>query len=69
MEKFKAYTLILPVVVEGSPDAYNVFLQSTNQRFCVTPYACDTREDAEWMQEQLCMALEKIVNDQNRLTL
>ena len=60
MEK---YVTVQPVVVEGSPDAHNVFLQVTNQRFCVTPYACDTREEAEWVRDQLCVALNKIVAD------
>lgn len=60
MEK---YVTIAPVVVEGSPDAHNVFLQVTNQRFCVTPYACDTKEDAEWTRDMLCVALAKIVAD------
>lgn len=52
---------IKPVVMEGFPDAHNVFLQVTNQRFCVTPYGCDTKEDAEWMRDMLAVALERIV--------
>lgn len=61
--KIKSYTDIKPCVVEDWPDAHNVFLQVTNQRFCVTSYACETKEEAEWMQEMLCVALEKIVAD------
>lgn len=60
----KKYTDIQPVVMEGFPDAHHVFLQVTNQRFCVTPHGCDTKEDAEWMRDQLCVALEKILRDQ-----
>jgi len=57
------YTLILPVVMEGFPDAHHVFLQVMNQRFCVSPHGCDTLEDAKWLQDQLCIALVKIVGD------
>ncbi len=59
------YTSIQPVVMEGFPDAHNVFLHSTNQRFCVTMHGCDTKEDAEWIRNMLCIALQKIV-DENR---
>lgn len=60
MEK---YTSIAPVVVEDLPDAHNVFLHATNQRFCVTAFACETKEEAEWTREMLCIALAKIVNE------
>lgn len=60
MEK---YVEIRPVVMEGFPDAHNVFLKVTNQRFCVTPYACETRENAEWTRDMLCVALAKIAAD------
>src|SRR5258706_12036049 len=60
----KKYTLVQRVVMEGFPDAHNVFLQVTNQRFCVSPHGCDTKEDAEWMQDQLCAALAKLVDDE-----
>lgn len=63
-DRIKKYTDIKPVVMEGFPDAHNVFLQVTNQRFCVTPYGCDTKEDAEWMRDMLCVALERIVIDE-----
>lgn len=64
-EKLEKFVTIQPVVVEGEPDAHNVFLQVTNQRFCVTPYACESKEDAEWTKDMLCTALEKIVRDVN----
>lgn len=60
MEK---YIEIQPVVMQGYPDAHNVFLKVTNQRFCVTPYACETRENAEWTRDMLCVALAKIAAD------
>jgi hypothetical protein len=60
MEK---YVEIQPVVMKGYPDAHNVFLRVTNQRFQVMQYGCETREDAEWMRDMLCIALAKIVAD------
>ena len=60
MEK---YVEIRPVIMEGSPDAHNVFLKVTNQSFRVTPYGCDTKEEAEWTRDMLCVALAKIVAD------
>lgn len=60
MEK---YTEIKPCVVEGYPDAHTVWLKVTNQSFCVTPYYNETKEEAEWMRDQLCVALAKIVNE------
>lgn len=63
-DRIMKYTEILPVVMEGSPDAHNVFLKVTNQRFCVTQYGCDTKEEAEWTRDMLCVALEKIVTDE-----
>ncbi len=59
----RKYTLIQPVVDEDFPDAHNVFLQVTNQRFCVTQHGCETKEEAEWCRDQLCIALAKIVGD------
>lgn len=55
------YVTIAPVVMEDFPDAHHVFLQVTNQRFCVTPHGCDTKEDAEWTRDMLCVALGKIL--------
>lgn len=62
-DKLKQYTDIKPVVMDGAPDAHNVFLQVTNQRFCITPYACETNEEAEWIRDQLLVALERIVRE------
>lgn len=60
MEK---YVEIAPVVMDGFPDAHNVFLKVTNQRFQVTPWGCETKENAEWTRDMLCIALAKIVAD------
>lgn len=57
------YVTIAPVVMEGYPDAHNVFLQVTNQRFQVSPHGCETREGAEWMRDMLCVALAKVADD------
>lgn len=63
VHEMEKYTEIKPCVVEGSPDAHNVFLKVTNQSFFVGTYACDTRGEAEWFRDQLCVALAKIVAD------
>jgi hypothetical protein len=61
--ELKRYVDIRPVVMEGFPDAHHVFLQVTNQSFCVSPHGCETKEMAEWMRDMLCVALAKIVAD------
>jgi hypothetical protein len=58
------YTDIRPCVVQGDPDAHTVWLKVTNQEFCITVYAAETKEEAEWMRDQLCVALEKLVQDE-----
>lgn len=62
-DKILKYIEIKPVTVDGEPDAHHVFLQITNQRFAIGVYACETKGDAEWMRDQLAVALEKLVND------
>lgn len=58
------YVTITPVVIEDWPDAHHVFLQVTNQRFCVTPDGCETKEEAEWTRDMLCVALDQVVREQ-----
>lgn len=60
MEK---YVEIRPVIMEDSPDAHNVFLRVKSQSFRVTPYGCETKEEAEWIRDMLCIALASIVKD------
>jgi hypothetical protein len=60
VDDMRKYIIIAPVVVKDLPDAHNVFLQVTNQRFCVTPFAYD-KDEADWMADQLCVALGAIV--------
>lgn len=60
MEK---YVKIQPVVMEGFPDAHNVFLQITNQRFHIGAFGCETLDEAEWLRDMLCIALAKVVAD------
>lgn len=62
--EMERYTEIKPVVVEGFPDAHTVWLKATNQSFCVDHYS-ETKEEAEWMRDMLCVALAKIVADAN----
>jgi hypothetical protein len=62
-QDMQKYTFIRPVVMEGYPDAHNVFLKITNQTFRIDTHACETKEEAEWLQTQLCVALAKMVNE------
>jgi hypothetical protein len=55
------YTFIQPCVVEDEWDAHTVWLKVDGQSFCVTPLACDTKEEAEWMQKMLVKALARII--------
>ncbi len=57
----RKYVKLQPVVMEGYPDAHNVLLQVGGQQFCVTKNACDTKEEAEWTRDMLCIALANIV--------
>jgi hypothetical protein len=61
--QMERYVTVAPVVMEGFPDAHNVFLQVTNQRFRVTPYGCETKEEAEWTRDMLCVALARLVEE------
>lgn len=63
MEK---YTEIRSVVINGAPDAHNVYLKIDHQSFCVTKQACDDREEAEWFRNQLCIALARMVAAEQR---
>ena len=64
VERFGRYVEITPVVMDGEPDAQNVFLMSSNQRFCISPDGCENLEVAEWTRDMLCVALSKIVDDE-----
>jgi hypothetical protein len=61
--EMERYVEVRPVVMEGSPDAHNVFLKVTNQSFCVTKHSSETKEEAEWTRDMLCVALAKIASD------
>ena len=63
MEKFVE---IRPVIMEGYPDAHHVFLKVGNQQFCVSPDGCETKEEAEWTRDMLCIALAKVVEQSNQ---
>lgn len=55
------YTLCKPCCVDGEPDAHTVWLKVGGQSFCVTSFACDTKDEAEWMRDMLAKALAKVV--------
>lgn len=60
MEK---YVEIRPAVMEGYPDAHSVVLKVTNQQFVIGRWASETKDEAEWLRDMLCVALAKIVAD------
>lgn len=60
--EMERYIEIKPVIVQDFPDAHTVWLKVTNQSFCLADYS-ETKEDAEWMRDMLCVALAKIVAD------
>lgn len=55
------YTLCRPCCVDGEPDAHTVWLKVGVQSFCVTSFACETKDEAEWTRDMLAKALEKVV--------
>ncbi len=55
-----AYTKSQPCVVEGWPDAHTVWLKVGVQEFRLMP-TLETKEEAEWMREQLAKALISVV--------
>jgi hypothetical protein len=60
-QRMMQFTEIRPVVMEDTPDAHNVFLVVGGQQFMVSQFGCETKQEAEWMRDQLCQALENIV--------
>jgi hypothetical protein len=62
--RMERYVEIAPVAVDEQPCAHHVFLRVGNQRFCVTPIACETKEDAERVRDTLFVALDRVVADQ-----
>lgn len=66
MEK---YTEISPIVVKDYPDAHVLRLKVGNQRFTLDaggqPYY-DTRDEAEWARDMLCIALDEMVKPDRR---
>ena len=52
------YTEVRPCCVDGAPDAHTVWLVVGGQQFCVTPIACDTLDEAQWMRGMLAKALD-----------
>lgn len=57
------YTLIKPCCVDKTPDAHTVWLKVGSQSFCVTPLACDTKQEAEWFRERLATALSTMMQE------
>lgn len=60
------YTEVSPCVVDGYPEAHVLWLKIGNQRFTLDaggqPYY-DTKQEAEWARDMLCIGLDRIVRD------
>ncbi len=59
------YVEIRPVLVRDWPDAHLVFMKIGNQQFQIGD-ALETKEEAEWSRDMLCIALDRISRDQTR---
>lgn len=60
MEK---YTVIQPCVVQDVPGAHTLSLKIGNQVFRLSNGVAeffDTKEDAEWSRDMLCIALDRL---------
>lgn len=60
MEK---YAEIRDVVVEGAPEACRLSLKVDSQSFLIGDYF-ETRAEAEWSRDMLCIALDRLVNSE-----
>lgn len=56
-EEVAATVSFRPTVDKDAPDAHNVYFKVGVQEFRITPYSCETREDAEWMKEMFVRAV------------
>ena len=56
MERF---TEVRPVLVQDAPDAHLLFLKIGNQQFTIGSHH-DTKEEAEWERDMLCIALDRL---------
>jgi hypothetical protein len=60
------YTEIRPVIVRDFPDAHSVWLRVGNQSFVLSAGGQDfhdTREQAEWARDMLCIALDGMTRE------
>jgi hypothetical protein len=60
------YTEIKPIVVDGSPDAHTLWLKVGNQSFILSAGGQvfhDTKQEAEWARDMLCIALDAMTQD------
>lgn len=66
MERF---TEIKPVIVEGYPNAHTLWLKVNNQSFVISagfPDFHETKEEAEWARDMLCIALDSMAQETKR---
>ena len=50
-----------------SEDNYEVYFVTNNQRFCITPYGCDSIESAEWFEEMFEVAPMELLKKESEV--
>jgi hypothetical protein len=58
---YREHTEVRACVVEDWPNAQTVWIRVGVQQFCVTPHACETPEEADWMRKMLSRAMMELV--------
>lgn len=61
MTSVEDFVEVKPCAVQGDPDAHTVRFVVGTQQFSLTPFACETREEAEWTKRMFCIALRKMI--------
>ena len=69
MADLTKYVKIKPCIIgegdcDANSDGFTVWFVVGVQQFCVTPLACETRDEAEWMRDRLIQAIDKLITEQ-----
>lgn len=62
-DALRRYFVVMPVVVEGEPDAQRIQFKVGNQMFNFGPDYCEDREHAEWFVSMACAALRNLISE------
>ncbi len=64
---YNQYTATEPCGTRDEPNAHAAFIRVGVQRFNLTPCACETREEADWMREMAAKAMARAAQEAYRL--